>query len=342
MTVIDISYWQGHPDFAQVKAAGVSLVIMKCGGGEGGRLYTDSVYLANRSAARAHGIPVGSYFFNGPVAPTAAADFQWSIIDWRPGDIVALDVENSTGVTRWAPAQVLAWVNRILAHGVPASQILVYMSSSVTQLRVTPRALPGSAWLDVVATGVGLWVAQYGTNSGTPQLAPSIAGWSSWALWQYTSTATCPGIAGHVDTNQIAPGWSGNGTPIGEDEMQADERAALFAVKAALLDGRPETGMAKGALDVIYGDTRDVHDRMMAATGGQWDAFDELIKNTRAIIASLNTATLAKSVSDAVIAALPTGTTVDVSAIAAAVDASLASSFAAIPKPPTKATVTLS
>lgn len=77
---------------------------------------------------------------------------------------------------------------------------------------------------------------------------------------------------------------AGTGTGI-EDDMQADERAALMAVKAALLDGRPETGMTKGALDVIYEGTRDVQGRMMAATGGQWDAFDELIKNTRSLLA---------------------------------------------------------
>lgn len=212
MTAIDISYWQGHPNFPQVKAAGVQLVIMKCGGGEGGKLYTDSVYIANRTAARAQGLPVGSYFFNGPVDPTAAANYQWSVIDWRPGDVVAIDVENSTGLTMWTPAQVLAWVKQMLAHGVPATLILVYMSSSVTALN----------WAAVRALGVGLWVAQYGTNNGQPQGSPATHGWP-WSLWQYTSVATCPGVSGRVDTNQLAPGWPGGGTPIieGEQDMVA-------------------------------------------------------------------------------------------------------------------------
>lgn len=46
----------------------------------------------------------------------------------------------------------------------------------------------------------------------------------------------------------------GGGTPINpeEDDMLADEREALFAIKGALLDGVPEEGMARGRLDVIF------------------------------------------------------------------------------------------
>lgn len=199
MTAIDISSWQGNPNFAQIKAAGVQLVIMKAGGGEPGTMYTDRVYKANRAAARAQGLPVGSYFFNGPVDPTAAADFHWSICDYRAGDLVAIDVENSTGVTRWNPAQVLAYCQRMIAHGVPARNILVYMSSSVTR---------AADWSAVAGLGTSLWVAQYGTNNGQPQGSPSIKYWGAWAIWQYTSTATCPGVSGRVDTNLIAAGWA--------------------------------------------------------------------------------------------------------------------------------------
>ena len=98
MTFIDTSYWQGHPDFAAVKASGVSLVIMKAADGEQ-HLYVDSVYVANRAAARAVGLAVGSYFFNGPAAsPSASADYYLSVIDYQPGDMVALDVEGPAGI----------------------------------------------------------------------------------------------------------------------------------------------------------------------------------------------------------------------------------------------------
>ena len=204
MTAIDISYWQHHPDFAQVHGAGVTLVIMKCGGGEAGRLYEDSVYADNRSAARAQGLAVGSYFFNGPVDPVAAADFQFSVIDWQPGDVVAIDVEGNGVQPRWNPSQVFAWCQRILAHGVPAGRILVYMSSSVL----------GAGWDAVAGLGVGLWVAQYGPNDGNAHSVPGSGPWSSWVLWQFTSRGTVPGIAGSIDMNQVSPTFASSGETI--------------------------------------------------------------------------------------------------------------------------------
>ena len=41
-----------------------------------------------------------------------------------------------------------------------------------------------------------LWVAAYGVSS-----PPLPAGWASWTFWQYTSSATIPGIAGNVDAS---------------------------------------------------------------------------------------------------------------------------------------------
>ena len=198
MSAIDISYWQHHPDFAQVHGSGVTLTILKCGGGEGGSLYTDSVYVANRNAARAVGLSVGSYFFNGPVDPVAAADYQFNVIDWRASDVVAIDVENSGNQQHWNPGQVLAWCQRMVAHGVPANRLLVYMSSS----------LLGAGWGAVALAGTRLWVAQYGPNDGNAHSIPGSGPWPEWSMWQYTSVATCPGIVGNVDTNQVSSTWA--------------------------------------------------------------------------------------------------------------------------------------
>ena len=223
MSAIDISYWQHHPDFAQIRNSGVSLVIMKCGGGEGGSVYTDSVYVANRNAARAVGLAVGSYFFNGPVDPVAAADYQFNVIDWRAGDVVAIDVENSGNQQHWNPGQVLAWCQRMVAHGVPANRLLVYMSSS----------LLGAGWGAVALAGTRLWVAQYGSNDGAAHSTPGSGPWPSWALWQYTSVATVPGIVGDVDMNQISPTFASSAEtiliptrPLGADTMRVIRSAS--------------------------------------------------------------------------------------------------------------------
>ena len=205
MSAIDTSYWNGHPVFGQVRAAGVTLVIMKCGGGEGGRLYGDSVYVANREAARAVGLAVGSYFFNGPVDPSAAADMQMRIVDWRPGDVVAIDIENNGNQRHWTPAEAMIWVQRILAHGVPADRIFVYMSAG----------LLGLGWDAIAALGVRVWVAQYGPNDGAMHSTPGSGPWAGYTLWQWTSVASCPGIVGNVDMNVISSSWASAGeTPI--------------------------------------------------------------------------------------------------------------------------------
>jgi len=210
MTAIDISTYQGHPDFAAVKAAGVQLVIMREGGADGG-LYLDKVYLANRAAARAQGLPIGSYFFNGPaIAPAACADWMLANGDYRPGDLMILDVEGA-GLA-WSPAQVLVWVQRMLARGVRIADIGVYMSASPER---------SQDWSAVAATGAFLWVASYGTNNGSPGTPPKPTHWAAWSLWQYTSTATCPGVAGRVDTSMIAAGFPASTHPQEDEDMKA-------------------------------------------------------------------------------------------------------------------------
>lgn len=61
---IDISTWNGAPDFEKVKAAGYDFVIIKAGGSDC-RFYQDSKFVRNYEAARAAGLHVGAYYFVG-------------------------------------------------------------------------------------------------------------------------------------------------------------------------------------------------------------------------------------------------------------------------------------
>jgi|GEM_PF-3013688 len=207
-TGIDISTYQGHPNFVQVKGAGVVLCIMRSGIVSGGRVAIDSVYLANRSDARAAGLPIGNYLFNGAMDAATAASQQFALMDYRPGEPVVIDVEGAAG-TVWNPTQVYAWAQRMLSLGVRIQDLGVYMSSSVTR---------SQNWSAVAGLGLVLWVAAYGSNNGTPGSAPVIGYWSSWIMWQFTSTATCSGIAGRVDTSLIAAGF-----PVGVNNNHQQE-----------------------------------------------------------------------------------------------------------------------
>jgi GH25 family lysozyme M1 (1,4-beta-N-acetylmuramidase) len=238
MTAIDTSYWNGHPDFAQVKASGVTLAIMKCADGEGSTIVDDSVYVANRTAARAVGLAVGSYFFNGnAVSPTTAAGHQFGICDYRAGDWVAIDIEGGTGIV-WTVGQTLEWVRAMLAHGVPATALLVYMSAAMTT----------RDWSSVIATGARLWVASYGANdpaSPGPHGSPAVGQWGSYALWQYTSVASCPGVSGHVDASIFGTATASiTSTPITETTQAptTEENTTMKPVIVVCTDG-PNAGV---------------------------------------------------------------------------------------------------
>ena len=210
MTVIDISTYQGVVDFAALKAAGVSRVIAKMGGGDAG-VYVDSRWVANLAGIRANGLALGTYFFNGPGdTPTQAADFQFQNIDWQPGDWAVIDVEGH-GIA-YSPAQAFEWAQRMLSHGVPASDVLIYMSRSVENTE---------DFSAIASLHVQPWIADYGANTGQPGTPPHTVNWPSWALWQYTSNGTIPGITGRVDLSLESPAWASTTITNLEDTMPA-------------------------------------------------------------------------------------------------------------------------
>ena len=231
MTVIDISTYQGAVDFAQVRAAGVGRVIAKMGGGDAG-VYVDTEWAANRAGIRAQGLALGSYFFNGPGdTPTQAADFQFANIDHQPGDWVVIDVEGH-GIA-YTPAQADEWAARMLWHGVPASDLLIYMSRSVEN---------SEDFSQIKALGVLPWIADYGANTGQPGTPPHTVNWPSWALWQYTSNGSIPGVAGRVDLSIASPSFADTKiTPLTtqEDTMLIIDGGLTATRKAIALAGGP-------------------------------------------------------------------------------------------------------
>lgn len=204
MLVIDISYAQTtNINFVQLRNAGVEGVILKATGSNTGYRYVDSKYRYFLPRARAAGMRIGHYHFNGYGDPAGDARFFWSNIDYQPGDLIALDDEAEGDMPRWGSGQVNAFhdMAKALSGLVPDT----YMSSSVTR---------ADNWSGTVARGSGLWVAQYGTNNGSPQGSPNIAYWPNYKLWQYTSLARLPGYPGYLDANISHPtiSWSGGGS----------------------------------------------------------------------------------------------------------------------------------
>lgn len=320
MSAIDTSYWQHYPDYNQVAAFGVTLVVMKCADGEGGSVVYDSVYRTNRAAARNAGLRVGSYYFNGNAAsPTQAADDQWSVIDWRLGDIVAIDVEGGSSIV-WSVGQTLEWVNRMRAHGVPAGNILVYMSSSLTRQN----------WSSVIATGVGLWVASYGANNPAdigPNGSPYVGQWGSYAMWQHSSVAHVPGIVGYVDMNVINSTTAGLGeTIIGEDmPLDVNDKQWLNGLGAAIID---QVSRAVGP-NMVWG--QPITHGGVTGVASEWLGNISDAVSRVPVTPVIDSAALAIAIAQHMNITAPTAPPIDMLALSAALEAVVAPHFAALP-----------
>ena len=193
----DISRWQGT---INIQALG-SFVIVKAGGSDIGYYYTDPMYARNAKAVRAAGKQLGHYYYNGYADPTAAANsFVNGLVSYQAGDPLVYDAEESRFVS---PAKVMAWVQQVRARLGSNANVYVYMSSSVTR---------AYNWSSVAASGVKLWVANYGSNNGAYHGSPSVAYWDRWLIHQYTSVGRVSGYNGSLDTNLARDGAFDNGS----------------------------------------------------------------------------------------------------------------------------------
>lgn len=189
---VDVSEFQGRPDWARVKAAGITFAFARV---SFGTTKLDSSYQYNRRSIPAAGIVPGAYhFLTNTSSVVTQADTFCRTVD--PNAMHALDVE-------FASLDVSGWVRRYRTH-FPHKTLLVYTGRDLWS-----RAGGGNG------SRIGpLWVAGYVPNayvSGSGSLARQWAkvgsndggvpfgGWSSWTFMQFTDTAQVPGISGGVD-----------------------------------------------------------------------------------------------------------------------------------------------
>lgn len=179
ITGVDLSHFQGSPDFAAIKASGHDFVILKA---TEGTTYIDPVFATNRTAAHAAGLIVGLYHFgHGDTVAAEAAFFLKTIGALLVGEFLVLDDE----VPAITPAWAKAWNDA------------VYAATTVKPLDYMNRSTQNAGdWAPVVADNDGEWLASY---DGNPAVIPAGGPWGSPAMKQYTSSGTVAGIAGLVD-----------------------------------------------------------------------------------------------------------------------------------------------
>lgn len=181
---IDISTFQGTPDFNQVKSQ-KEFVIIRSSYGVG---YKDVQFDRNRDELRRLGIARGFYHYAYPQYNTPEAEAQWflNVVGTPQKDeVLVLDIEENWSTfedfKNWA-AIFLEYIKSRLNGYKP----LLYINYS--------KAQQGS-WKRVIDGDFGLWLALW---DGNPNTAPQTQ-WPVIAMKQYSATGRVAGINGDVD-----------------------------------------------------------------------------------------------------------------------------------------------
>jgi len=176
---IDISHYQGTPDFPRLKSQGVAFSIAKA---TQGTTFRDATFASNRAGARNEGIIPGAYHFAGGGDPDSESKFFCDTVGTLvSGELVALDYEiHLTNPVQWC----LQWLRATEARlGVKP---LIYLNQSTVN---------GFDWSPVVAENYGLWLAKYDFN----QAVVATKYWGGEAIKQYSDKGTLLGINGTED-----------------------------------------------------------------------------------------------------------------------------------------------
>ncbi|MBV9821206.1 MAG: glycoside hydrolase family 25 protein [Actinobacteria bacterium] len=211
---IDVGTSQSGLNFSSAAGAGISFAIVKAGGSQlSAGPYVSPYYAAEVDKARAAGMKVGHYWVSGDYqTPTAAADyFVGHLHDYRAGDVVALDdevLDDST--TLWNDSKVAAFFQ----------EVKLKLGTVVPWFYISASPLRAASWTATIATGAKLWVASYGSNTGSYPGEPNIGtAYPSWSAHQYTSKGAVGGLSA-VDRDRAVPSafdlvGSGGGTGTG-------------------------------------------------------------------------------------------------------------------------------
>lgn len=211
---IDVGTSQSGLNFAAAASAGISFAIVKAGGSQlSAGPYVSPYYASEVDRARAAGMKVGHYWLSGDFqTPTAAADyFVGHLHDYRAGGVLALDdevLDDST--TLWTDSKVAAFFK----------EVKLKLGTVIPWFYISASPLRANSWTATIATGAKLWVASYGSNTGSYPGAPDIGtAYPSWSVHQYTSNGAVGGLSA-VDRDRAVstafdPIGSGSGTVAG-------------------------------------------------------------------------------------------------------------------------------
>jgi GH25 family lysozyme M1 (1,4-beta-N-acetylmuramidase) len=187
LTILDTSANNTVTSWPALLAAGIDGAICKASEGMG---YRDPELDASWTALAAAGRCRGAYHFARPALGTAARDeaayFLASLPPLAPADVLALDIEDDPS-GQPPPAGIAAWVLTWMQTVEQAVGFRPWLYSSVSFIQTYLARTPELGQYP-------LWLAAPGAE------APAVPGpWPVLTMWQWTWTASWPGISGDVD-----------------------------------------------------------------------------------------------------------------------------------------------
>lgn len=220
---IDISKWNSlkkEPiDWKKVKASGVSFVIIRAGNRSTAStaMYEDPYFVEHIEGALAEGLQVGVYFYSQAITEKEAleeASFLLSLIkdykltypvcfDWEPAS--GTRVRNANLSKQQATNIAKKFLSTIQGYGYDA--MLYSYHSAIKEFFYMDQLSDYKTW-------VAYYFSKYKNTGVQYQIGDPLPTESyPYQMWQYTSTATCPGIQGQVDMNVAFFSYSGSGVP---------------------------------------------------------------------------------------------------------------------------------
>jgi GH25 family lysozyme M1 (1,4-beta-N-acetylmuramidase) len=176
---IDISRYQGAPDFAKVKTV-VDYVIVQAGYGRYAS-QKDAEFERTYAECKKHKIPVGAYWFSYAVSPDDARQEARACMEVLKGKQfeypIYFDIEGSA-CSGDVSGKCKAFCDELEKNGYFSG---IYISRSPAQQYLN----------DYCCKNYALWLAEY---------SPTGLHWGSdVGMWQYGSTGRVAGISGDVD-----------------------------------------------------------------------------------------------------------------------------------------------
>ncbi len=211
---IDISKWQGAPDWGKLAAQHASgtldFVILRAGYGAN---TIDPTFEANYAAATARGIPLGAYWYAywqqaTPAQEAAAflAAVQGKTLQYG----VWYDVEYEKSITSLSStARTDKTLQALAVLAASGRYCGLYASTDMINNRMEYDRL----------RSYDIWVAQYSAKCTCKV---------PYGLWQYSSTGSADGVAGNVDQDKAYkdyPAFVTGPLATGGGEVQAPEAA---------------------------------------------------------------------------------------------------------------------